>query len=83
VWSNVFTVNSGMVSGLNTLSFIVTNFPKINATSLDDIAGNPAGLRVEFGESDMTEIEPVPEPASILLLGTGVLGAVRAARKRR
>lgn len=83
VWSNVFTVGGGLVSGVNTLSFIVTNYPKINATSPDDIAGNPTGIRVEFLESDMQEVEPVPEPASILLLGTGVLGAIRAARKRR
>jgi hypothetical protein len=83
VWSNVFTVNSGFVSGLNSLSFIVTNFPKINATSLDDVAGNPTGVRVEFLGSDMEESVPAPEPGSMILLGTGLLGVVRAARKRR
>ena len=59
-----FTVNSGFKAGVNTLDFIVSNFP--GAT------GNPTGLRVEMsGTADPNS--QVPEPVSFVLLGTGLV----------
>ena len=56
--------------GWNTLDFVVFNY--------DDVA-NPTGLLVEI--ADASAVAPVPEPASMALLGIGIVGLV--ARKRR
>lgn len=49
---------------------------RIVPTGLDDFDGSFAGL------SDIT-LTPVPEPATLLLVGTGVLGVIGYARRRR
>jgi hypothetical protein len=66
-----FTVSSGFVAGINTLDFVVNNYP---GGSL-----NPTGLRVEMSGT------AVPEPSTIALLGIcamGILGWIgRRCRK--
>ena len=68
-----FAASSGFVSGLNTLSFVVTN--------LKQNGGNPTGLRAEFLASSVTAV-PEPETYAMLLAGLALMGAVARRRKQ-
>jgi hypothetical protein len=61
-----FSIASGFVAGTNTLDFVVLN------------GGGPSGLRVEVAGS----ADPVPEPGTLLLLGSGITGLVLRRRRR-
>jgi hypothetical protein len=64
-----FSITSGFISGVNTLAFDLSN-----------TGGNWTGLRVD---DIMATGDPIPEPGTIALFGTGLLGLVARYRQRR
>jgi hypothetical protein len=66
-WTS-FSANSGFVSGVNTLDFVVTNWAQNS--------GNPTGLRVEFASSNIAAAVPEPETYAMLLAGLVMLGTI-------
>lgn len=65
-----FSITGGFIGGTNTLDFIVTNAPPASSS-------NPTGLRTQ-----MVGVIPITEPASVVLLATGLMGAGLLRRKR-
>ncbi|RMF10558.1 MAG: PEP-CTERM sorting domain-containing protein [Alphaproteobacteria bacterium] len=68
-----FTINSGFVTGLNTLDFVITDFGPPLAFRVDNISGTVDRL--------VEPPQPVPAPGALGLLAIGLAGL--AMRRRR
>jgi hypothetical protein len=80
--ANILLVNSfappGNGYGAETDEYDNVNFAAGNHTANSGAEGN-----YTFNITDNPSVAAVPEPSSLILLSTGVLGAIGAARRRR
>jgi hypothetical protein len=73
---HAFTINSGFIAGINSIQIGVNN------------EGDPTAFRVQFTGADgrLLDVGPpsqVPEPASLFLVGSGVMGLIARRRRQR
>lgn len=80
-------VGSGFIAGINTLDFVVSNWNAPydhdgDPSTPDILVATPSGLRVEFLSATADPVVVIPEPATMGLMGFGLLALGVAFRRR-
>jgi hypothetical protein len=79
--SEEVVVNSNVYGSFSFIGFTTSNGEYITSITVSTLAGGtPVIDNVQFNG---TSAEPVPEPTTMLLFGTGIAGLASAARRRR
>jgi PEP-CTERM motif len=74
--ANGISISSGFISGTNTLTFEVFN--AVNGTG----GPTPTGLRVAFTTATADPASEIPEPSTLVLLGSALIGLGFMRRRR-